>query len=915
AGYTCESCTGPTLKTISLPYKCVYGDSVSAPSAMRCTISGTGCSEDSLCGVGQGSCVETFVACDPTLSDESQCWYDPVFMLQETCQLALGTRVSVPFHGDSTWASLGAEEGDKCAWQGEDDSWWEGVVIPNLTPGTTEEATADDCAYLVVDLCCNPYIPTRFYFVSRTGDTSVVCTPSTWLSPDIDEFGEVTSGPGDACNNEVCCGDGNSSVRYTVPPGSYRYMIYDRSVCNGANAGPCEKDQDCADGGDGDTCVPHKREYKGHFSIEPCPLAACCTGSDCTITNRLYCEDDGTLFPGKIEGVWLGEGAVFHPTVVCNADPGDVCEFGACCIGPGNCRDDITTDGMTEAECLALPVHEYLGGITCENSPCPVCAFEDDLYCQLEDPESGSMYFADRNREDGGVRLADDFTPLSGSITHICWSPGFYNPYTPAECATLQAMPSDDWLVRFFADGGGIPGAEIGPPGGRHITPTEIQAKVRQGAQSRLWDYQAYLPTPVTVSTNVCYWMEISGFGKGENACTTYISTGGPDNRYAFADSNGDGLYDPDEFDTFDLRFCLQLAGGFAPYGCGDTQGACCTCPGICDFPKTAYDCVAALDATPPGMEGVWYYGEYCVGAEPLECPGVPGNDNCENATVITGLDAKGSEQIAYDNICATDDGSGTLSEGDCASSGPYFVYDVWYKYTAEAAGVFTVSSCGLVAFDQMIAFYDGAEGCVPTNDIACGDDTCDVGGGPSEVSLIVPLGKVLLIRVGGWYDPARGGDPRGAGEIIFSLEPEPDETNPVLPMPMESGTKLACTTHADCAVTPGAQGSACVSGICYNPMNTYLAIEPNNTEEVAFRVEMTDSFFHSGSHCNGPEGYACAVDEDCIVFGDGDTCILNPPGAVGTQKWVDAPNCYSRTGALLGGPTYLCNAFIPPAP
>ena len=184
-------------------------------------------------------------------------------------------------------------------------------------------------------------------------------------------------------------------------------------------------------------------------------------------------------------------------------------------------------------------------------------------------------------------------------------------------------------------------------------------------------------------------------------------------------------------------------------------------------------------DEDPPGG---FILNGHC---EPNDCPGVPDNNDCVDATVLTGLYDAGEDgvDIPFNNICAIDDGP------DLGCGGGDFHYDVWYQYTAEWYGEFVATTCGGASFDTIVAFYDGTggppvacpdldhltelDGCHPSNTDCCGDDSCFISAGPSEVSMFIDAGTSILIRVGGWYDETDGtGNGKGWGTINFSLYP-----------------------------------------------------------------------------------------------------------------------------------------------
>lgn len=136
-------------------------------------------------------------------------------------------------------------------------------------------------------------------------------------------------------------------------------------------------------------------------------------------------------------------------------------------------------------------------------------------------------------------------------------------------------------------------------------------------------------------------------------------------------------------------------------------------------------------------------------------------NDTCRFATPI-GLGA-----TAFNSTGATTDG--LPHPGACNFFGnPSVVNDLWYTYTAQTAGLLTVSTCGS-EFDTELNVYRSIT-CPGTDAtlLACNDDSagCGFGSNQSQLSLTVAAGQTYLIRVGG-YD---GGFFAGPGTLTLGL-------------------------------------------------------------------------------------------------------------------------------------------------
>jgi len=119
------------------------------------------------------------------------------------------------------------------------------------------------------------------------------------------------------------------------------------------------------------------------------------------------------------------------------------------------------------------------------------------------------------------------------------------------------------------------------------------------------------------------------------------------------------------------------------------------------------------------------------------------GTDTCTTPTPITG-----NGPFAFNNAAATTTtGAGTT----CAGLGR----DLFWVWTAPAAGAFDVSTCGGAAFDTVIAVYAGAT-CPSATAAAlsCVDDSCGL---QSTATFSATAGTQYLIRVGSYYGGTGG--------------------------------------------------------------------------------------------------------------------------------------------------------------
>ena len=108
-----------------------------------------------------------------------------------------------------------------------------------------------------------------------------------------------------------------------------------------------------------------------------------------------------------------------------------------------------------------------------------------------------------------------------------------------------------------------------------------------------------------------------------------------------------------------------------------------------------------------------------------------PVNDSCDQALeVFLDLPLEGT------NIGATGMGFSSCADG-------YDFYDVWYQFTAPAAGQYVISLCGS-DFDTTLAVYEACGG----TEIACNDDACDV---QSQLTVTLNGQQTYFVRIAGY--------------------------------------------------------------------------------------------------------------------------------------------------------------------
>ena len=598
--------------------------------------------------------------------------------------------MSVTVSGDTTNAGLAPET---CPALGE--VWWEAFSV-------------DANAEVTVDFCCSdpPANDVSIYLAEGCPCANLI---------EADEAPDL-----------VGCGDGNGSVKFTVPAGTY-YV-------------PVLVDRD-----ENDEIFGHP--YQMHILVAHPFYAACCEiGSDtCTVTDRATCEE---------YGYWLGGGDV--PVVTCAADP---CVIGACCIGD-TCDDGPACDTLAECETVCGGV--FVGYGTCADDVCTTTASCD--YCDGNLRTGPLVSPSDRSVN---LRAADDLQPAGSTISALCWV-GRYEDLDGVHDCGEDAV--DDFVIRFYDDAGGMPGAEIGPPGGQAVT---VAKKAAVPSLMGDWLYNASLDVPLSVDPGNCYWMEITNdLQVGTECVWVWASSASAANKFSLRDA--DGSWGAEDAVAHDLAFCIDC--GLDGLGCGDFLGHCCTCS-ACQENTTLTECTLTYG-------GQWDPANDCGGAS---CPTAAANDDCLDAIDVVG-DLESGVSIAFDNRCATRDGA----EGSCPESGVNFTGDVWFNCYVPDSGLLTVSQCD-ADYDGMLAVYgpfgdcDDAcltvePGCPLVDDdiiLGCDDDGCCSGsvmcGGTLE-NIPVEAGACYKIRVGGRSDRGR---PGGQGTVTVTLDGRSPPTEP----------------------------------------------------------------------------------------------------------------------------------------
>lgn len=133
--------------------------------------------------------------------------------------------------------------------------------------------------------------------------------------------------------------------------------------------------------------------------------------------------------------------------------------------------------------------------------------------------------------------------------------------------------------------------------------------------------------------------------------------------------------------------------------------------------------------------------------------PTIPANDECANATPIS------EGAIPVSNINAT---GITYPSFACTGDGYFTILnDVFFRYVANATGTATVSTCGGMTIDTVMAAFTGP--CNAPTWVACNDDSCGL---QSTLSFPTVCGETYTIVLGSYLD---GPGDTGSGTMTLT--------------------------------------------------------------------------------------------------------------------------------------------------
>lgn len=193
-----------------------------------------------------------------------------------------------------------------------------------------------------------------------------------------------------------------------------------------------------------------------------------------------------------------------------------------------------------------------------------------------------------------------------------------------------------------------------------------------------------------------------------------------------------------------------------------------------------------------------------CVAAQLLACPIAFAQDECATAPVLT----TGSG-TPFSTVSATPTASPVVNDTLCPNT--YLGWqatqpDVWFKWTAPAAGLADFSTCFATSYDTSIVIYSGTCGALVP--VACNGDGTTLSGCQQYYSLVsglsVTSGTTYYVRIGGYGNTTTFPNGQtGTGQITVTF--------------VDSAGGCAGATGACDAVhaTTGCSNATCCAAVC----------------------------------------------------------------------------------------------------
>ena len=353
-------------------------------------------------------------------------------------------------------------------------------------------------------------------------------------------------------------------------------------------------------------------------------------------------------------------------------------------------------------------------------------------------------------------------TLASGGVLNVA---GQFGTFIPAGGTTYTSRDLDWYLVQCDAGTLAVTLSTANAAGNGQMSASVIFIKATAGADPCLGDFD------IGVQSSACPHLQsiVSGAGRHLIVVTTPFET--------------DQAVPALQCGTY----LMTLTHTPLSYPiCGTSTESCTVAHGAggCNIPEC---CEQVCSFNPLCCDIAWDSG--CVDSGVTTCglfiyacsppASAPANDCATESQLIE----IGQLNVVADNTNAGTDGPGPVVSACAAAMGK----DLWYTIQVPTNGALTISTCvgGDASTDSVIELFGlGADpvvtsdraGLLPDMYIGCVDDTCAdatgtiIVGGPGALTLIDAVaGEYYLIRIGGWYDEAAGGQ-ETADTFVLSI-------------------------------------------------------------------------------------------------------------------------------------------------
>jgi hypothetical protein len=402
----------------------------------------------------------------------------------------------------------------------------------------------------------------------------------------------------------------------------------------------------------------------------------------------------------------------------------------------GHCLRDASNDGYTveidtilddRAFCLNVQLDVFGTQAVCYVPPPPICTNDPANGQPITVLTTGFRTASPNSPGWTGQALfqgADAFSfPSAGNVSSVC----FWGFWIAADATQPGGPAAPDFDITYYTPSGN---AQPGPiHASFHVGDAGVNV-FREGTRYRIEH------PPVAFAANTCYFMSISRVVNGADpehnilfiwGLTQQGSIGNNMINFRAVPPNawGNLTFAPPNDVLSNYGFQFDHGPAIAPV-CPISTGACCT----------GLTCTIVTQVACTGGGGVYQGNGTTCNADSCRTP--PPNDNCANATAISGTGT-----FPFDNRGATLD---QAIDPSCASASPSS-HDVWFAWTAGCDGTYTLESCGEAVNDTVYSVHPS---CGAT-EIVCDDDGCLVGGGPSTVTFAATANQTLLFRIATW--------------------------------------------------------------------------------------------------------------------------------------------------------------------